>query len=309
MKRRTDGKVPLLVTMDLEVAPDHDLGRQDQILAELARDLAAIGLPVTVFSATDAAVLFASRIAELAASGHEIACHGLTHSTTEHYGRMSQPEIRRAITESTRRLGTIAKRRPRCFRGPSMTTSSATQQVLIDNGYVADFSVCSQRLDILNSKGGHPRWLIAPRRPYRPSARSPYKKGNLPIFVVPLSGFGAPFLSGMLYIFGVRFMKMFFRALFEEARHSKAPIVYLFHSYEFTDYLGKTEEASSRNDVARQKILHRLYVQNRAWRYSATFALLTHMASYRCVRPMTGREYVASLANLAHRGGLECSRF
>ncbi|MCJ7634407.1 polysaccharide deacetylase family protein, partial [Candidatus Bathyarchaeota archaeon] len=91
----------------------------------------------------------------------EIGCHGLAHTADENYRRMDPSTIEIAIGEATQRIRAVAGRAPTCFRGPYMTTSVETQQTLIENGYVADFSVCSQRVDICNSRGGTIGWLTA----------------------------------------------------------------------------------------------------------------------------------------------------
>ena len=57
--------------------------------------------------------------------------------------------------------------------------------------------------------------------------------GNLPILEIPVSAIAVPFISSALYVLGVGFMKMVFRALYLEARRTGKPIVYLFHPYEF----------------------------------------------------------------------------
>jgi len=51
-------RIPLLVTMDLEVAGDHDLAEQAAILERLCVDLRRLALPITIFATADAAVKF-----------------------------------------------------------------------------------------------------------------------------------------------------------------------------------------------------------------------------------------------------------
>ncbi len=282
------------MTLDLEIAPDHDLAGQKSVLHRLRADLATLGLPVTVFSTAEAARAFAEEIKMLSAE-HEIACHGVSHGAGSDFAKLSLDECRNAVAESTAILQEASGIRPRCFRGPGMTTSSITQRVLVEHGYEADFSVCSQRFDVLNSKGGCSGWLAAPRSPYHPRTDSPFRKGDAPLLVVPLSCLGAPFLSGSLYLCGLGFMKAFFEILIAEARRIRKPIVYLFHSYEFSAYRGSAlvgAETGAATAAARRKALHRLYLRDRERRYEMTRALFEHMLSKAAVRPMTGREYV-----------------
>lgn len=280
-------KVPLLVTMDVEIALDHELPAQAAAIDGLRSALREMGVPVTAFATSDAAQCFAPQVQGLLADGHEVACHGLSHDETEDFSRMSPAAIRWTLATATRRITAVTGRVPRCFRGPRMTSSAATQQALVEMGYVADFSVCSQRIDLLNSRGGNLGWLSAPRRPYFPAAHSAYRRGSVPIRVVPLSCVGVPFLSGMLYTAGLPAMRALFRVLLAEGRRTGKPVVYLFHTYEFSPRTAR--------GGARSKLLHRLYRGDRTRRRDDTLALLRYMLSHASVRPMTGSEYVAAL--------------
>lgn len=289
--------IPLLITMDLEIAYDHNIKEQKLILLKLFDELNRIKLPLTIFSTSEAANLFKDELQSLQYSKHEIGCHGLDHSYKENYKKMSRNEIVNNLTTASKNIENIILEKPVCFRGPSMSTSSTTQEVLIANGYKADFSICSQRMDILNSKGGVVRWLFAPRLPYHPSKRNPYRKGDMPIWVVPLSSIGIPFISGILYLFKLRFMKFIFRLLYNEAKKTSKPIVYLFHSYEFTKYLGTTKENDQEKIITKQKRpLHQsLYMSNPEQRYQMNIDLFKYMLSFDSVLPMTGKEYVEHL--------------
>jgi hypothetical protein len=285
--------IPLLVTVDVEVAADHDLDEQAGVIDELRAGLHQLGIPITAFSTAEAAERFAPQVRRLQANGHEIACHGLYHSSSEDFSRMSGAAIRRTLDAATGRIATVVGRAPRCFRGPRMTSSVTTQRALVEQGYVADFSVCSQRLDLLNCRGARLGWLSAPRRPYFPATTSPFRRGDVPIWVIPLSCVGVPFLSGVLYLAGLPAMRALFRILLGEARRTGKPIVYLFHTYEFC--------SRSQTPGLRSKALHRLYAQDRGKRYADTLALLQLMQAQSGVRPMTGSEYVAWLRPLDAR--------
>ncbi len=280
--------------MDLEIAPDHDIHMQEEILGRLEADCGSLGIPLTVFSTAAAAGRFAGPVRELARGGHEIACHGLDHGPAENYRRMSIERARSMIGESTARLERVLNKRPRSFRGPGMSTSSITQAVLEEQGFAADFSVCPQRLDFLRPAGGSAGWLFAPRCPYHPGDGSPYRRGRRSILVVPLSGVGVPFLSGVMFLLGLGFMKAYFRLLVALARSSGSPIVYLFHSYEFTPCTTGTVggKRPRPGTGVKRRPLHRLYIGDRERRYRSTLALFEYMLSMGGVRPMTGLEYV-----------------
>lgn len=275
------------MTCDVEIAEDHDLGDQTTVLCRLAADLDGIGLPVTFFTSSDAAQLFRKRLFDLRTRGHEIGSHGVSHERDEDYSRLPPDRIDRLLHRSTTRIRSVGLGRPTCFRGPFMTTSTTTQRALVREGYVGDFSVCSQRLDIRNCRGGRLGWWFAPRGAYRPHERSPFRRRREPLLVVPLSCVGIPFLSGVLYLLGERFMRAVFSLLLAEARRSGAPIVYLFHSYEFARPLQDSAPRTSPPSV-----YQRLYARDRAWRYDAHMRLLEHMARHHGVRPQTASAFV-----------------
>jgi hypothetical protein len=272
--------VPLLITVDVEIAPDHHLDQQERILDKLREDLN--GVPVTWFCTADAAEKFPQPLQRLALAGHEIGCHGLDHSPNDDYRYMSCDRALEAIKEATERIAKATEQRPQCFRGPRMTTSHHTQSALLDRGYKADFSVCSGRLDLLTCGGASILWLLAPRGVYHPASENPFRRGKLPLWVVNLSSLGIPFLSGILYLVGLRFMQMLFQALLLEARFTGRPIVYLFHSYEFTNLLYSD----------RLPWHQRAYISDRERRYEMNLALLKYMCSSPNVCPMTANTFL-----------------
>jgi hypothetical protein len=274
---RTADKIPLLVTMDLEIASDHDLEEQSAILERLLMDLDRLALPITIFVTADAGMQFKRPLRALARAGHEVGCHGLTHALSENYRTMAETAVDSAISAATLKIGDVVGSPPRAFRGPFMTTSSATQRVLTDKGYLSDFSVCAQRVDLLTARGRTQGWLTAPRTLYHPSAGSPYRRGLLPLWVVPMRCIGAPFMSALVYLVGVTFAVRFFEALLSESRRTGAPIVYLFHSYEFTR---RTEGNPNHGPW-----YHRLYLNDREERYRRNLSLLETMVRSADVRP------------------------
>jgi Polysaccharide deacetylase len=288
--------IPLLITMDLEVAYDHDIDEQQDILAKIQEDLLKLQLPITVFTTSEAARIFRDGLKSLKDCGNEIGCHGWNHDTSENYRMMTSDYISRNITSSTSFIEDIVKYRPVSFRGPGMSTSTETQRILLENGYTSDYSVCSQRIDFFNSIGWNAKWLSSPRLPYHPSEKSPYTRGNLPIWVIPLSCIGLPFISGILYLFGTEFMKFFARMLIRESMTTGKPIVYLFHSYEFCSYTRHRKETEVQKRAGK-KTLHRLYAQDIRKRYNDNLDLLKYMSSIDSICPFTAKSYEQYLVN------------
>jgi hypothetical protein len=291
--------IPLLVTMDLEYASDHNENEQRIILEKLCNDLKSIKLPITIFVTSEFANKFPEETIYIYDSGNEIGCHGLNHSRSENYKKIGEEKISHYLTTASKNIQNKIQEKPVCFRGPGMSTSPTTQKILIKNGYIADFSVCSQRIDFFNSMGGDIRWLFAPRYPYNPSVSNPYIKGDLPIWVIPLSSFIVPFMSGSLYLFGLNFMKRFFNLLVKESIKKNKPIIYLFHSYEFTKFTGTPNKNQFNKNHYRSKrpIIHRVYRSDIVKRYKANLELLKYMLSFDTICPYTGKKFCERLSN------------
>ena len=283
--------VPLVISLDLEIATDHELTPQASMLDRIGADSSRLGIPLTVFTTADAAEAFASPLRRLIATGHEIGCHGTDHGPGDNYRTMSACEARRRVHTATARIETAVGVRPYVFRGPRMTTSAETQLALVEHGYIGDFSACPMRVDFWRSGGGSLKEFFATRAPFLPSRGSAFRRGEIPLVVVPLGGFGIPFLSGSLYLLGSRLMRLFFEFLLAQARRSAAPIVYLFHSYEFVPLF---------RGVPNRRPLHqRLYVRDPEVRYTMNVELWHSMFSRRDVAARTAgsiaREWLGGL--------------
>lgn len=280
--------IPLIITSDFEYANDYNSFQQGEIIKKLCEDLKEINLPVTAFVTSEYAYRYPESVKLFSEYGNDIECHGFNHNREENYKKLKEKEIRQYISAATDNIEVLILKRPVCFRGPAMSTSSLTQRILIETGYIADFSVCSQRIDFFYSAGGDIRWLSAPRNIYNPSDNNPYKKGFLPIKVVPLRSIFLPFTSGTMYIFGLNFMKIFYNILIKESAKTKKPVVYIFHPYEFTEF----ESKHDKNNFKKKKSpVHNLYTSDIRKRYEMNFELFRYMLSFKEVQPLTGREY------------------
>jgi hypothetical protein len=187
----------------------------------------------TFFFTAQEAALYPEEIAEMVHAGHEIGCHGLTHGNEEEYDRMPEEMQRSCIERATRLLENQTGTSITAFRAPRVKVSSVTLKLLAEYGYLADSSVCSQRLDIFSSNLVNLGWLVAPRSAYHPHRDSAFKRGDLSILEVPISALMFPFISTSLYILKLPIMKALFQLLYAEARRKGKPIVYLAHPEEF----------------------------------------------------------------------------
>jgi peptidoglycan/xylan/chitin deacetylase (PgdA/CDA1 family) len=289
VSERMDSPLPFLITLDLELARDHDLMEQREALTRMRADLTLLGARSTVFTTAEAAELFAEELGEWRELGHEIGCHGLDHAPAEDYRRATLATAREWIAEASERIERALGpgSRPRCFRGPRMETSPATQQALLAEGYLADFSVCPGRFDAFACQSFEPGWLLAPRTPYRPCWDSPFRRGSFPLWVVPTSALGAPFSSGARYVAGSWLFAAFTELLALEARLRGGALVYLFHSYEF---------ASRNTWRPDDRPWHqRIYPRDPARRYRANLRLLERLLAQADVEPFTATEYLERL--------------
>jgi peptidoglycan/xylan/chitin deacetylase (PgdA/CDA1 family) len=283
---RVDESLPFLITLDLELARDHDPDEQLEVLARLRGDLGALGARTTVFATAEAAELFDAELREWLDQGHEIGCHGLDHAPEEDYRRAPLATARAWIAEASERIERALGSRPRSFRGPRMETSAATQQALLAEGYLADFSVCAGRFDAIACRSFAPGWLRAPRTPYRPSWDSPFRRGTFPLWVVPTTAFGVPFSSGVRYLAGPWLFAGFARFLALETRLRGGALVYLFHSYEFARRTAPLDD---------RPWYQRLYPRDPRRRYRAHLRLLEDLLAQPDIEPLPAIEYLERL--------------
>jgi hypothetical protein len=296
-------QVPILITWDIDPNTHFDLAQKRRTL-QTALDLCGDQqIPATFFFVAREVELYPEQVTEMRKAGHEIGCHGLTHGDEEEYDRMPQKLQRSYLEQATRLLEDQAGMPITAFRGPRVKISHITLELLANYGYLADSSVCSQRLDFLSSNAVNLGWLAAPRVPYHPHRDSAFKPGDLDILEVPVSALVLPFISTTLYIMKFLFMKVMFGLLYAEARRTGKPIVYLAHPEEFGP---QSWPSFSWSDLSIERlrthglmIRKRLNESNPESRMSMNRTLLSHMARFPGVRFMTIRDYVQQYTNSA----------
>ena len=227
--------IPFLFTLDV-----HPVPRIGEYVLAASSELRDRGISAT-FLCT-ASVLEANRdvARRVLDEGHEIGSHGLLHNDRrnwgfppERYDLLPERDQRYYIEEATHRAWVALGREVRVFRAPCFGISGATVRLLQEHGYAADLSVNSQRLDLLTARPFSCNNLLAPRLPYHPSVRNPYRRGNSMLLEIPLSSFVVPFAAMTLLVFGPAATKALLRLLHKEARRSGKPIVYMGHPEEF----------------------------------------------------------------------------
>ncbi len=295
-------QVPILITWDVDPSPR--LPVEDKIRSlEIATGLCGeFGIPTTFFVTANAEQATPDSLARIQAAGHEIGCHGLTHGDEENYDQMSETMQRNYIEEATGKLEKLAGNPVRVFRSPRVKTSACTLKLLAEQGYWADSSVCSQRIDFVSSNLINPGWIFAPRGPYRPHSNNAFRKGNLPIWEVPVSALIVPFISASLNILGLSATKAFFKVLYAEARRTGRPIVYLAHPAEFTS--GRQRKFHIREFSPAHIRAHGFLIRNLLYRMDqttwlqSTRDLFGYMASFAGVTFMSVGAYTAHVLRI-----------
>lgn len=298
-------QVPVLITWDVDPDRWATYDRRQQALS-MAIDLCEeFSIRSTFFITANFAHEYPAHIERMQTLGQEIGCHGLTHTDEEDYDRMPEKMQRSYIEEATQKLEAVVGKPILTFRSPRVKTSAHTLRLLAEYGYLADSSVCSQRVDFVSSNLINPGWIFAPRRPYRPHHTSAFRRGDVPIWEIPVSAMVLPFISGSLSVFGLRFMRAFFRLLYAESRYTGKPIVYLAHPPEFISS-GKRKSHFTLKEFSPTYIrTHGFLIRNALYRMdgetrsNTTRELFAYMASFPGVTFMTSSEYVNYLEDHA----------
>ncbi|MBI4243281.1 MAG: polysaccharide deacetylase family protein [Planctomycetes bacterium] len=290
--------VHVLVTLDVH---DEDGVPESVLLA--GRKLNELGVNATFFYT--ACVIEKTRNPQiLLEQGHEIGSHGLYHKgADEHYNTMPTQKQQEYLERSTEIIEKGSGFRPVTFRAPVYKISGDALRILDSLGYVADVSVNSRRLGLFGSEPLNFSWLTAPVMPYHPSSDSPFKKGNLKIWEIPVSAFFVPFVTAFGQLFGTSALKLFFYQLYQESLRTGKPIVYGCHPEEFNPdrkpirfiegkfSLREFLPTSTRGVDLR----YRFFQYNPRKLYEMTVELFEYMSRFPRVKFMTVKNYAADL--------------
>jgi len=284
--------VPVIITCDVDPTPESTISDKRDALEKTSTLFDEFGIKSTFFVVANIAKDYRPQIRDLLNKGHEIGCHGLSHDENEEYNNLPEETQRDYLTSATKILADITGQAVTSFRGPRVKTSHITQQILEELHYKADASVCSQRLDLLSSNLINTKWIFAPRLPYHPHHQNAFRRGERNLWVVPVSAIVLPFVSGMLYTFGLTFTKLMFRLLYKEARQTGKPIVYLLHPVEFAP---KTVRREKRYPLLVEGFRFRrsplIFEQDIERRHAAHEALFSYMNSFEHIRYRTMLDY------------------
>ncbi len=143
----------------------------------------------------------AAAVRALAAAGHEIANHSLSHDYA--LSRRPAATIAAEVGGGAEAITRATGARPLGFRAPGYTLSAALLEVLAAGGYRYDSSTFPALPYYLGKAAvmallaarrrpscavlDRPRVLLAPRRPYRPRVGEPYARGSLSLLELPVA--------------------------------------------------------------------------------------------------------------------------
>jgi peptidoglycan/xylan/chitin deacetylase (PgdA/CDA1 family) len=172
-------------------------------LPRFAELLARRGIAATLFvvgSDLDEAHARA-RLGELARDGHELGNHSFTHPYA--MGRLDAARVGEEVGRCHDRLTEVAGAPPVGFRAPGYDLSPTMIEALMARSYRYDSSIFPAPLywgakalimGAMAAAGrptgavlGDPRALAAPRRPYRPDPRAPWRRGQAPLVELPVT--------------------------------------------------------------------------------------------------------------------------
>jgi peptidoglycan-N-acetylglucosamine deacetylase len=140
-------------------------------------------------------------VRHIAAAGHEVANHSLTHPYD--LARLGRARVRDEIRRADAEIAAAAGGRLWGFRAPGYDVSAdmldelAALSYRYDSsifpapGYYAAKAMVLVGLRLLGRRSGaimtDPRTLLAPADPYRPDARAPWRRGQAPVVEIPVA--------------------------------------------------------------------------------------------------------------------------
>jgi peptidoglycan/xylan/chitin deacetylase (PgdA/CDA1 family) len=166
-------------------------------------------------------------------AGHEIACHSFSHEDRYALDQLDYWEQYEQVSKAKDLLERISGVEVISFRAPALRVNQHTPKALRKAGFAIDSSISSQRADMFFSYGSMRKLnrLWAPRTPYFTSQYDLAKKGSYPIYEIPVSAMGIPYIGTTMRIIP-SVIGVLRKLLDFEARFNGKPINFLIHPNE-----------------------------------------------------------------------------
>jgi len=160
------------------------------------------GIRSTFFFNCDIAKPFPDAVRSVRSRGHEIGSHGLTHDHRKAFDTLSFKEQSEHLKQSKMILEDAIGEEIVSFRAPALRVNENTPRALVENGYLIDSSIASQRFDFMMSFGttNKLKWLAAPRKAYKTNGSNLSRKGSGGVIEVPLSALLIPYVGTLMRI-------------------------------------------------------------------------------------------------------------
>jgi peptidoglycan-N-acetylglucosamine deacetylase len=225
-------------------------------------------IKATFFFTGHIARLFPDIVRMVIPYGHEVACHGLTHEPDKAFDVLTLDEQIDHLKKAKDILEDICSQNVISFRAPALRVNKYTPQALVKAGFKIDSSVAPQRLDMFLSFGSveKMKWIFAPRSPYFTKDNNLAKRGDSPVFEIPLTSVFLPWAGTIMRVspLTAKFVRY---ALNIEASVKARPMVFIIHPNELIDEKIEitTADRRTRNYLAfllGDKLRYRLKLKN-----------------------------------------------
>lgn len=222
------------------------------------------GIKSTFFVTGYFANKFPNSIKSIINQDHEVGSHGFSHEYSLSFDNLSLEQQIEQLKKSKVILENITNTPVISFRAPALRINKYTISALESTGFKIDSSISSQRFDFFLTTGmkGKMKWLTAPRGVYHPSDASSVRKGNSPLFEIPVSAILLPYIGTFMRISPV-ITRILRKVVFWDAIWNSNPVNFLFHPTEIIDERHRFDRSQRRlgnpishvlKDVLRPKI-------------------------------------------------------
>jgi len=204
---------------------DRPAGEIEEPTRQLLRTFAAEGVAATFFILGEVAEWYPDLVRAIADAGHDVACHGMHH---EDMTRRSREEFAESLARARGILEELSGRPVVGYRAPNLVVADWLPEVLIEQGFAYDSSVCPSR----KLQGKFAGQAHAPVNPYRVDRGSLCARGNAPLVEIPIPTFPVLKWPGAVSIATRIFGWTWSRLTLDAALRTGAACYYM-HPYEF----------------------------------------------------------------------------
>jgi peptidoglycan/xylan/chitin deacetylase (PgdA/CDA1 family) len=191
------------------------------------------GVKASFFVTGDIAKAFPAISRLIVEGGHELASHSYSHEDIYALDKLSLAKQKDQMYRAKCILEDSAGTEVRSFRAPALRVNEFTARALHETGYDIDSSISPQRADMFFSFGALAKLdrLWASRYPGYVKENDLSKRGDFPVFEIPISALALPYIGTTMRICPAA-LKGLRNILAMEANIFKNPINFLIHPNE-----------------------------------------------------------------------------